>query len=65
MEERNNKLAELEVATTSPKLELTYPASGCPNSMSEMMWQGALMEKPTTKIAEALAKVYPVCLVKV
>jgi len=32
--------------------------------MTEMMWQGALMEKPTSKMADTLAKTYPACVVK-
>lgn len=64
IEDRNKNLAEIEIASTTPMLTLTKPASTCSNSMTEMMWQGALMEKPTDKMAEALAKAYPVCLVK-
>lgn len=52
------------MASTSPKFSLTNPAAACSNSMSEMMWQGALMEKPTCTMADALAKTYPECLVK-
>ncbi|VVC37441.1 Hypothetical protein CINCED_3A006598 [Cinara cedri] len=64
IENRNKNLANIEVASSSPILTLTNPASTCSNSMTEMMWQGALMEKPTSKMAEELAKTYPVCLVK-
>lgn len=64
IEERDKKLSEIQVHSTSPLLTLVSPASTCSNSMSEMMWQGALLEKPTSKMAEELAKTYPACLVK-
>ncbi|XP_022173257.1 uncharacterized protein LOC111035790 [Myzus persicae] len=64
IEERDKKLQKLVISSTSPMLFLLSPASTCSNSMTEMMWQGALMEKPTSKMAETLAKTYPVCLIK-
>ncbi|XP_060836391.1 uncharacterized protein LOC132919056 [Rhopalosiphum padi] len=64
IEERNNKLSEIEVASTTAILTLTSPASTCSNSVSEMMWGRALAEKPTTKVTDALAKTYPICLVQ-
>ncbi|KAF0773776.1 DUF4485 domain-containing protein [Aphis craccivora] len=64
IEDRNQKLSNHVIASTSPILSLLSPASTCSNSMTEMMWQGALMEKPTSKMADTLAKTYPVCVVK-
>ncbi|XP_050527685.1 uncharacterized protein LOC126897831 isoform X2 [Daktulosphaira vitifoliae] len=64
IEKRNNNLTSIEVSSSSPIMTLTNPAANCSNSMSEMMWQEALLEKPTIKVAESLSKTYPVCLVK-
>ncbi|KAE9524396.1 hypothetical protein AGLY_015233 [Aphis glycines] len=64
IEDRNQKLSNHVIASTSPILSLLSPASTCSNSMTEMMWQGALMEKPTSKMADTLAKTYPACVVK-
>ncbi|XP_050426955.1 uncharacterized protein LOC126837169 [Adelges cooleyi] len=64
IEKRNSNLSSIEASSSSPTMALTNPASSCSNAMSEMMWQEALLEKPTSKVAEALAKTYPVCLVK-
>lgn len=61
---RDKKIAKIEFDATSPLYTLTTPASTCSNSMTEMLWQGTLIEKPTSKVAETLAKTYPACLVK-
>ncbi|XP_060866952.1 uncharacterized protein LOC132942518 [Metopolophium dirhodum] len=65
IEKRNNELYEIEVASTSALLTLTSPASTCTNSVSEMMWERALAEKPTNEVTNGLYKTYPACLVQV